>query len=314
MTPTTNRRADMEFLDGFVTVSGHADAEPHIIRAIPEAEDQWRPRAPDAQAELDAKLVKKAAAIARKKRTYKLTLASLSADECVRAISDLADQIGPDLSERVFENRLEAVFVCEGKRLNEQKFFSLVQKDCPSAAVALHSLIDAYCSQARPHTTAYWNPDKGIGAFAHAARCLAVLDPNSSRLLRRYGELIDTYHEYFFFGKTLPVMMKNLGSTVEMLDLAEWAMFEKLGNCSSAGIFWRKTEMAKTARSLFSPEEYAARLLSNPLSGPDQMRKGTRFAHPVLDSLHRELKTDMNAWESGLFQRLSDAVGQIEAT
>lgn len=312
VTPTTNRHADMEFPDGFVTVSGHADAEPHTIRVISEAEDQWRPREPDEQAKMDAKLVKKAAAMACKKRTYKLTLASLSEDNCVEAISDLANEIGPDLPERVFENRLEAVFVCEGKRLNEQKFFSLVANTCPSAVKPLRFLIDAYCDHVKPHTTAYWNPDKGIGAFAHAAHCLAILDPGSSSLLRRYGELIDTYHEYFFVGKTLPVMLKNLGSTVERLDLAEWVLLEKLGNCSSAGNFWKKTKMAKIARSLFSAEEYAERLLDKIQSGPDQMCKGIKFGHPVLVSLHHELNSDMSKWEADVFRSLAAAVALLE--
>ena len=70
--------------------------------------------------------------------------------------------------------------------------------------------------------------------------------------------------------------------------------------------------MAKSARSLFSAEEYAERLLDKIQSGPDQMRKGIKFGHPVLVSLHHELNSDMSKWEADVFLSLAAAVALLE--
>ena len=303
--PLPGRRADMFYLEGTATVSGHAEPATPNIRVVPVSEDNWRENRPDADTRRDAKLAERADKLAKRLSKYVATLTSLAEADCIKAIEEITAQIGPETEQHAYDSQLQAVFKLEGKRLDEKKFFAHVLKNFPGAVPALRRLIDTYCDNLHPSAALYWKPTDGIGAFAHAALCLAKLDPSSIATLRRYAETIDTYHEYFFMEKTLPVMWKHLGASTEMLDLAEWLFFTKLGNCANPSSFWRKSGMQKTAKKLFSPEAYALRLRQRSKEWPFRTKAEVTYGHLLLDRLREELNDELTAWERALFVALS---------
>ena len=309
--PLPDRRLELRFEEGFVTVSGAPAGSAQQTQIVPLSEEHFRPAPPPyVKDEREAALVKKAEAIARKNSTYSIDLASMSDADCVAAIDTLASRIGPDISDRVFDNRIQAVFKLDGKRINEKKFFKHVAANCPSAGPALRKLIEATCDHVGPHTRAWYDPyaddELPTGLFGYAAWCLARLDRSSNDVLVRYYELIDTYHESFYFEETVPLMLDNTANATERLQLAEGFYFSELGNAGEHATFWRWAKMAESAGSSMTPKEYAARLLAL-AAKTEAERSETDLGYYCFDNLARGL-THPTDWEKTLLQEIRGAV------
>ena len=148
--PLPDRRLDLRFEEGMVTVSGTPGNPVHQVRIVPASDDHFRPVQPSQEKDKEVALAKKAETIAKRYSVYTVELASMNEADCVSAIDALASRIGPDINDRPFDNHLQAVFRLDGKRLNEKKFFTHVAKNCPTAAPALRRLIDAVCEHIEP--------------------------------------------------------------------------------------------------------------------------------------------------------------------
>ncbi|MGY3195095.1 hypothetical protein ACVIWU_004461 [Bradyrhizobium sp. USDA 4509] len=312
-TPLPDRRLDMRFTEGMVTVSGAPGDPVHRVRAVPVTEDHFRPAPPEPQEEdKDAALAKKAETLARRFSTYTVDLASMSEPDCVAAIDALTAQIGPDINERPYDNHLQAVFRCDGKRLNEKKFFSHVAKHCPGAAPAIRGLIDAACTHIGPHANAWYDPygdEIPTALLGYAAWCLARLDKTSNDVLLRYYGLVDTDHENFFFEKIAPLMLENAGDASPRLELAEQFYFGDLGNAIDHAALWRMAKMAEHAASLMTAQQYAARLLAR-AAATSAARSKSEFGYYCFDNLARFL-TDPSRWETELLQELRQAASDL---
>jgi hypothetical protein len=305
-----SRRLDLRFEEGIVTVSGTPADPVHQVRIVLQSEDHFRPYQPSQEQDKDAALAKKAEAIAKKYSVYAVDLASMSEADCIAAIEALASRIGPDINDRVFDNRIQAVFRLDGKRLNEKKFFTHV---CPNAAPALRRLIEAACEHVAPHTFAWYDPyaddELPTGLFGYAAWCLARLDKSSNDVLVRYRKLIDTYHENFYFEKTVPLMLDNAGDASERLQLAEGFFFDELGNSAGHATFWRMAKMAVNAASSMTPRQYAARLLALAAS-TSAARSESDLGYYCFDNLER-LLAEPTDWEKALLQEIRNAVRDL---
>ena len=309
--PLPDRRLELRFEEGFVTVSGAPAESAHQTRVVPLSEEHFRPAPPlHVKDEGEAALVKKAEAIARKYSTYAIDLASMSEADCVAAIDALASRIGPDINDRVFDNRIQAVFRLDGKRIDEKKFFKHVAAHCPSAGPALRRLIETTCDHVGPHTRAWYDPyaedELPTGLFGYAAWCLARLDKSSNDVLVRYYELIDTYHESFYFEETVPLMLDNTANAAERLQLAEGFYFSELGNAGEHATFWRWAKMAESAASSMTPKQYAARLLAV-AARTEAERSPSDLGYYCFDNLACGL-TDPTDWEKTLLQEIRGAV------
>jgi hypothetical protein len=311
-TPLPDRRLDMRFVEGTVTVDGTPGDPAQRLRIVTQSEDHFRATPPPHQKnDEDAALAKKAEAIAKKYSTYSVDLASMDEADCIAAIDALAGQIGPDINERVFDNRVQAVFRLDGKRLNEKKFFTHVAKHCPGAAPALTRLIEAACEHVRPHTLAWYDPygddELPTGLFGYAAWCLARTDKSSNEVLLRYRRLIDTDHEHFYFEKTVPLMLDNAGNAGDRLRLAEGFYFSDLGNAIDHAAFWRMAKMAESASNM-TPQQYAARLQAL-ASETAAARSDSELGYYCFDNLERFL-TDPSDWEKALLGEIRAGVLQ----
>jgi hypothetical protein len=308
-TPLPDRRLDLRFEEGIVTVAGTLGNPVHRARIVPTSDDHFRPYQPSQEDDKDAALAKKAEAIAKRYSVYAIDLASMNEADCVSAIDALASRIGPDINERPFDNRLQAVFRLDGKRINEKKFFTHVAKHCPSAASAVRRLVDAVCEHMSPHTVAYYDPyadEIPTALFGYAAWCLARLDQSSNDVLVRYRNLVDTYHENFYFENTVPLMLENAKDASDRLALAERFYFADLGNAVDYSTFWRMAKMAEDAAISMTPRQYAARLVA--LAAKTSMtRSPSDLGYYCFDNLARDLK-DPSLWEKELWQEIRNAV------
>ncbi|MBR0870833.1 hypothetical protein JQ633_10730 [Bradyrhizobium tropiciagri] len=305
-----DRRLDLRFAEGTVTVSGAPGDPVHEVRIVPATDDHFRPSPsqPTPQQDKDAALAKKAEAIAKRYSTYTVDLASMSEADCAAAIDTLTAQIGPDINERPFDNHLQAVFRHDGKRLNEKKFFTHVAANCPGAAPALRRLIDAVCAHVGPHTQAWYDPyadDIPTALFGYAAWCLAKLDTSSNEVLLRYYRLVDTDHENFYFAKIVPLMLHNTADASQRLQLAEGLYFGDLGNAIDHVALWRMAKMAETAASLMTPKQYAAHLMQL-AAATSAARSRAEYGYYCFDNLARFLK-EPSPWETELLQELRAA-------
>lgn len=298
--PLHERRLEVHFENEIVIADGRPEAPTIATRAIPLELDELT-EINFASVEADARLVEKADAKAKKLSVYRIDLRSLEEADCVAAIDALTAQIGPDINERPYDNQLTAVFVLGRKKLNEMEFFSHVGQSFPSSASALARLLEAVCNNTTSLDGAYYDPyeDKAgmsVAAFGFAAFCLAKLDANSNPVLLKYGALIDTYHEHFYLHNIFQIMIENESDHLTKLSMAENVLLGNLGNCFSPSEFWKFANMTEIASDLFSPIEYAQRLLKR----DQEINTGdlnVRLTGPILNQLTCGFEKNSSDWE-----------------
>ena len=146
--------------------------------------------------------------------------------------------------------------------------------------------------------------------FGYAAWCLASLDPSSNDVLVRYGKLVDTDHENFYFEKTVPLMLENAKDASDRLQLAEGLYFGDLGNAVDYSTFWRMAEMAESAAATMTPGQYACKNDGACSKDLSMTRSPSDLGYYCFDYLARDLK-DTSDWEKALLQEIRGAVTDL---
>ncbi|MDB5584228.1 MAG: repeat protein [Bradyrhizobium sp.] len=286
--------------NGSAVVEAASPASFRAVQVYPKGNDGWQ----DVDFDSSAIVMRITAAISAM-RTVKISLASLSAPDCIKAIASFGKKLRSFLKEAMTQESIDFSFEMAGRSLGEGAFFQHVESNAPGAVPELRKLVDRLVSAPGlvadgddlPFCSGEWQ------LLGPAVKALGVLDRSALETVGKYGRMIDREHEYYFVGTTLPAIARAHGWTAEMVDFALSMLLTGFNIGSS---LWRDGGMGAALAASTSPEDFAAHVLKA-IAQEGPLEESFRFGHRQIYQLWEEI-APLTPWEARLFAALDAAV------
>lgn len=230
VTALAGRKARVEYPGGAAIFDGSPSTDLLFPHAIPLQADGWvrtgdlRPEA--ARASAEARVRPKEGS----RQKVVVNVSDWTEAGVTGAIEELAREVDENLCRRAVDGRIEIVFLSGSEQIAESVFFTRVRDEFPGAVGALRRLISRYVEVTKPGSFLFSAEEEGVGLFAAAVMTLGVLDQSSIPILKGYGDLVDTEHEHFFAGRTVPAAIAAHGWNAEMIDFVFWVLIRNYYN------------------------------------------------------------------------------------
>jgi hypothetical protein len=273
------------------------------IQVCAQGGDRWQ------EADLDSAAVHARIQTAvRAMQLVEVSLTSLSAQDCIKAIATLDKKLRTFVEEAMTRGSIDFSFEVAGRSLGEEAFFQHIEANVPEAAPELRKLIERLVSG--------WSlPDDGRGLpfsdgwqlLGPAVKALGVLDRSALVLIGQYGRRLDRGHENYFSRCTLPAIVKAHGWTAEVVDLGLAMLLTGFNVASS---LWRGGGMGAAVAASTSPQDFAARIFEA-MAREQPPEESFRFGHPMIYQLWREI-APRTPWEERLFSALEATVPEYD--
>jgi hypothetical protein len=300
-------------------VDGSPSDDPFAPRAAPPAtplptDAAYEKRQRRAQTEL-TKIVKTSTAL-------RVSIPSLQLDDCIAAIDAMTSALDRGL--RWFTNRDSSFQLCievAGSKLDEAKFFDHVESLGPAVAPALDRLLKKCCADPDMWTVWSLELEDGCQAFGPAAKALGTIDAGAWLQLAEYLMYVDDSHEGYFRSVTAPHFIETHGWRDESFDLSLSVIIQMRGNLGDNFMpFWRDMKLATAAERVYSPTEFATRMLavrdrmvslaagtfaaSLAMTAADAEGRQTTHGWRTYDDLFEQIRVSLTPWEERLFAEL----------
>ena len=288
-------RGDGDGRNGSAVVEAPSPSGFRAVQVYPKGGDGWQ----DVDFEHSAIAMRIHTAVSAM-QTVKISLASLSAPDCVKAIARLDKKLRSFLKEALTRDSIDFSFEVAGRALGEEAFFLHVEANAPGAAPELRKLVERLVSApSLPDGGSELPFSCGWQLLGPAVKALGVLDRSALETVARYGRMVDREHEFYFIQTTLPAIVRAHGWTAEVVDF-ELAML--LAGFDIGSSLWRDWGMGAAVAASTSPEDFAARIIEVIAreSPPEELY---RFGHPQLYQLWEEI-APLTPWEQRLFAAL----------
>jgi hypothetical protein len=299
--PLAGRKARVTYTDGAAVFDGAASGAPHQSVEIAKERDQWVASDPKA-------LIKRVNALKAERKRILIPLSAWTEAGCNAAIDALTAEIGDDFEHSAVEHELKAIFVKDNDEFDERQFFMTALDRFPGTAPAIRRLLERYADVISSHQELFWDGQKGIGVFGHAARALGSLDRSALPTLRRYARLVDTEHECFFALETVPAIIRALGWTHDVIDFVVFVLLVDFYNSlHDHNVVWDKWGLRDAVVQHYQPNEFARRVANEinagefwHLTGDHQAQYGNRS----MDQLAAQIPEPHEPWVEEFFAEL----------
>ena len=239
----------------------------------------------------------------------KISLGSLSAPDCIKAIARLDKKLRSFVKEAMTQESINFSFEVAGRSLGEGAFFQHVESNAPGAVPELRKLVEQLVSAPGvvherddlPFSSGGWQ------LLGPAVKALGVLDRSALETVGKYGRRLDLEHEGYFAGTTLPAIAKAHGWTAEMVD---FALSMLLAGFNIGSSLWRDGGMGAAVAAGTSPEAFAAHILKA-IAQEGPLEESFRFGHRQIYQLWEEI-VPLTPWEERLFAALDAAVPRYD--
>jgi hypothetical protein len=319
--PSRIGEAVLELDHGYAryVVDGSPSNDPFVSRAASPAtplptDAAYEKRQRKAQTEV-TKIVNASTAL-------RVSIPSLQLDDCIAAIDAMTSALDRGLRwftnrDSVFQLRIEAA----GSKLDEAKFFDHVENLGPAVAPALTRLLKKCCADPDMWTVWSLELEDGCQAFGPAAKALGAIEAGAWPHLAEYLMYVDDSHEGYFRSVTEPHFIETHGWRDESFDLSLSVIVQMRGNLGDDFIpFWRDMKLAAAADRVYSPTEFATRMLavrdrmvssaagtfaaSLAMAAADVDGRQTTHGWRTYDDLFEQIRGSLTPWEERLFAEL----------